>query len=231
MTIKRFIPLFILITLIALAFAFRLDSYFTLDALKANRAALAGFVASHTILAAMAYIAAYIAVVALSLPVGSIMTLTGGLLFGVTLGIPLTVIGATLGAALLFIIAQSALGDVLRERAGPFLAKMSDGFSKDAFSYLLFLRLVPAFPFWVVNLVPALLGMRLAPYVVATALGILPGTSVYVAFGAGLGEIFDKGGEVSLKGVFSPTLIAALVGLGLLALLPMAIKKYRTPAI
>ena len=115
----------------------------------------------------------------------------------------------------------------MKARAGPFLAKMADGFSKDAFNYLLFLRLVPAFPFFAVNLAPALLGMRLTPYIVATAIGILPGTSVFTAFGAGLGEVFDRGGEVSLKSVLSPTLIAALVGMGLLSLLPIAIRRLR----
>jgi uncharacterized membrane protein YdjX (TVP38/TMEM64 family) len=229
MTAKRALPALILIALVALAYAVRIDQYISLDVLKANRATLATLVAEHTVLAAIAYVVAYMGVVALSLPVGSIMTLAGGLLFGVALGIPLVVTGATLGATMLFVIARSAFGDVLRQRAGPFLAKMSDGFSKDAFSYLLFLRLVPAFPFWVVNLVPALLGMRLIPYIAATAIGIVPGTSVFVAFGAGLGDIFDKGGEVSLKGVFSPTLIAALVGLGLLSLLPIIIKRRQTP--
>ena len=160
----------------------------------------------------------YAAVVALSVPGAAIMTLAGGFLFGIVLGASLTVIGATLGATLLFLIARSAAGDFLRQRAGPFLARMSDGFSKDAFNYLLFLRLVPAFPFWAVNLAPALLGMRLAPFVIATALGIIPGTVVYTAFGASLGHVFDAGGQVDLKTVFSPTLIAALIGLGLLAL-------------
>jgi uncharacterized membrane protein YdjX (TVP38/TMEM64 family) len=131
------------------------------------------------------------------------------------------------GATLLFVIARSAFGDLLRQRAGPFLARMAEGFRKDAFSYLLFLRLVPAFPFWAVNLAPALLDMRLAPYVAATALGIIPGTTVYTAFGASLGQVFDAGDDVRLKDVFSPTLIAALVGLGLLSLLPVALRRLR----
>jgi uncharacterized membrane protein YdjX (TVP38/TMEM64 family) len=128
---------------------------------------------------------------------------------------------------LLFLVARSAIGDALRKRAGPFLTRMEEGFRRDAFNYLLFLRLVPAFPFWAVNLAPALLGMRLAPFVAATMIGIIPGTMVYTAFGAGLGQIFDAGAEVNLKDVFSPTLIAALIGLGLLALLPIAVRRLR----
>jgi uncharacterized membrane protein YdjX (TVP38/TMEM64 family) len=104
---------------------------------------------------------------------------------------------------------------------------MADGFSKDAFNYLLFLRLVPAFPFWAVNLAPALLGMRLLPFVAATAIGIVPGTTVYSAFGASLGHVFDAGGEVRLKDVFSAPLIAALVGLGALSLLPILLRRWR----
>ena len=227
MNFKRLAPLLALAALIAAAYIFGLEKYLTLDALRDNRATLSAFVQSHGVAAALGYVIAYASVVALSLPGATIMTLAGVFLFGVPVGAPLTVVGATLGATILFIIARSALGDALRERAGPFLARMADGFRKDAFSYLLFLRLVPAFPFWAVNLAPALLGMRLAPYVTATALGIIPGTTVYTAFGASLGQVFDAGGEVRLQEVFSPTLIAALIGLGLLSLLPIALRRLR----
>lgn len=227
MNLRRVVPLLVLAVLIAAAFAFRLDRYLTLEALKDHRALLLAFVEAHAFAAAIGFVFAYAAVVALSLPGATIMTLAGGFLFGVPLGATLTVIGATAGATLLFVIARSAFGDLLRQRAGPFLARMAEGFRKDAFSYLLFLRLVPAFPFWAVNLAPALLDMRLAPYVAATALGIVPGTTVYTAFGASLGQVFDAGDEVRLKDVFSPTLIAALVGLGLLSLLPIALRRLR----
>ena len=227
MTWKRVLPLAVLVILIGAAFAFRIDRYLTLDALRDNRAALLAFVEANRLLAASGFLLAYAAVVALSVPGATIMTLTGGFLFGIPLGASLTVIGATLGATLLFLITRSAAGDFLRHRAGPFLGRMSEGFSKDAFNYLLFLRLVPAFPFWAVNLAPALLGMRLVPFVVATALGIIPGTAVYTAFGASLGHVFDAGVQADLKAVFSPTLIAALVGLGLLALFPIVLKRFR----
>ncbi len=227
MNIKRLLPVVALVALIVAAFAFHLDRYLTLDFLRQNRAELSAFVAEHGLAAGLGYVVVYAGVVALSLPGAAIMTLAGGFLFGVLVGATLTVIGATLGATLLFLIARSAVGDSLRQRAGPFLARMANGFSKNAFSYLLFLRLVPAFPFWAVNLAPALLGMRLIPFVVATGLGIIPGTIVYSAFGAGLGQIFDTGGEVNLKSVFSPTLIAALVGLGLLSLVPVLLRSLR----
>ncbi|HRW61057.1 MAG TPA: VTT domain-containing protein, partial [Defluviicoccus sp.] len=119
------------------------------------------------------------------------------------------------------------VGDGLRARAGPFVKRMEEGFRRDAFNYLLFLRLVPVFPFWVVNLVPAFLGMRLIPYVIATLIGIIPGGVVYTAFGAGLGDLFDAGAEANLKDVFTPTIILALVGLGVLALVPIAVRRWR----
>lgn len=227
MTLKRLLPLVVLLALITLAVVLRLDRYITLDALRDNRTALLAFVAENRFLAGFVYVLCYAAVVALSIPGAAIMTLAGGFLFGVLIGAALSVVGATIGATVLFLIARSTAGDFLRQRAGPFLARMAEGFRKDAFNYLLFLRLVPVFPFWAVNLAPALLGMRLGPFVLATAIGIIPGTVVYTAFGAGLGNVFDAGGEVDLKTVFSPTLIAALIGLGLLALLPVAVKRFR----
>ncbi|KAB2943121.1 MAG: TVP38/TMEM64 family protein [Hyphomicrobium sp.] len=225
MTLGRVLPLMILIGLIIAAFSLGLGRYLTLDALRENREALLDAVMRYGIWAGIGFVLAYAGVVALSLPGATIMTLAGGFLFGVPLGASLTVVGATLGATALFVIARSAVGDALRQRAGPFLGRMADGFSRNAFNYLLFLRLVPAFPFWAVNLAPALLGMRLVPFVIATAIGIIPGTVVYSAFGASLGNVFDAGGDVHPKDVLSPTLIAALVGLGVLALLPVFFKR------
>ncbi len=225
--LKRWLPLALMVIGVAVAFAAGLDRYLTFDALRDNRATLLDLVERHWLIASLGFVLAYTVVVALSLPGATIMTLAGGFLFGVATGSALTVVGATLGATALFLIARTALGDLLRQKAGPFLARMADGFNKDAFNYLLFLRLVPVFPFWAVNLVPAVLGMRLGPFVLATALGIIPGTVVFAAFGAGLGSVFDSGAEVDLKSVLNPTLIAALVGLGLLALLPVAVKRIR----
>lgn len=225
--LKRWLPLILFAGLIAAAFAFDLDRYLSIEVLRDNREALLALVETHALAAGVGFVVAYAAVVALSLPGSTVMTLAGGFLFGTWLGATLNVLGASAGAALLFFVARSAVGDALRARAGPFLKRMEDGFRRDAFNYLLFLRLVPAFPFWAVNLVPALLGMRAGPFVAATMIGIIPGTIVYTAFGAGLGQIFDAGADVNLKDVFSPTLIAALIGLGFLALLPIVIRRVR----
>ncbi|MBY0226931.1 MAG: VTT domain-containing protein [Hyphomicrobium sp.] len=227
MTVQRVLPIAVLAALVGVAYWLRVDQYLTLDTLRDNRAALLAFVEENKLVAALGFVSAYAAAVAVSLPGAVILTLAGGFLFGVVGGAALTVIGATIGAAALFLIARSAFGDVLRAKAGPFVARMADGFQENAFSYLLFLRLVPAFPFWAVNLAPALLGMRFVPFVTATAIGIIPGTTVYSAFGAGLGQVFDAGGEVNLADIFSPPLVAGLIGLGVLSLLPILLKRWK----
>lgn len=225
--IKRAAPVLVLVAGIALFFWFRLDRYLTFDALRANRMALTDFVAANHLVAALAYMGLYAAVVALSVPGGAVMTLAGGFLFGATRGTLYVVVAATIGATLVFLIARFALGDLMRRKAGPFLLRMEEGFRENALNYLLVLRLVPAFPFWVVNLAPALLGVKLSTYVVATAIGIIPGTFVFATFGAGLGAIFDAGGEVSLSAVLTPQIVAGLVGLAVLALIPVAVKKFK----
>ena len=228
--LKRWLPLVVLVAVIAGSFALGLDEYLNLETLRENRAALKALVEAHAPVGILGFVLVYAVVVAASLPGATVMTLAGGFLFGVWLGSVLNVLGATAGATLLFLIARSAVGDSLRHRAGPFLKRMEKGFRRDAFNYLLFLRLVPVFPFWVVNLVPAFLGMRLTPYVIATLIGIIPGGVVYTAFGAGLGDLFDAGAEANLKDVFTPTMIIALVGLGVLALLPIAVRRWRASA-
>ena len=155
------------------------------------------------------------------------MTITGGFLFGQWLGTTYVIFAATIGATILFLAARTALGDVLHAKAGPFLQKMEAGFQENALSYLLVLRLIPAFPFFIVNLVPAFLGVSLRVYVIATFVGIIPGTFVYATVGAGLGSIFDAGGEFSAGSILTPEIITALIGLAILALLPVAYKKVK----
>lgn len=226
--VRRFLPLMLLLGAIVLAFVFGLDDYLTFQALKTHRAELLAFVAESPWVAPLLYMALYAAVVAMSLPGGAMMTVAGGFLFGAMLSTCWVVIAATVGATILFEIARTSLGDGLRRRAGPWLKRMEAGFQKDAFSYLLVLRLVPAFPFFVVNLVPAFLGVRLRTYVAATFVGIIPGTFVYASVGAGLGGVFESGDAFTLSGVLTPQIIFSLVGLALIAALPILYKKIRS---
>jgi uncharacterized membrane protein YdjX (TVP38/TMEM64 family) len=223
----RLLPVAVLFAGLALFFALDLDSYLSFDVLRQHRGDLTAFVAAHFAAAASIYVVAYIAVVSFSLPGGAVMSLAGGFLFGVVLGSILTVIGATVGSIALFCAAKTAFADVLRARAGPAIRRMRDGFQDNAFSYLLFLRLIPVFPFWLVNLVPALLNVSLPVYVAATFLGIIPGTIVYVSVGNGLGAIFDAGETPDLGMVFEPEILLPLIGLAILSLLPVLYKKWR----
>lgn len=224
---RRFGPAAILLAGLAAFFAFGLDQYLTFDALRENRAMLLAKVGESAILAAAAYMLIYVAVVAFSLPGGAVMTIAGGFLFGHLLGTVYVVIAATLGATILFVAAKTAFGDLLRARAGPFLQRMEAGFRENALNYLLVLRLIPAFPFFIVNLVPAFLGVPIRIYVVATFIGIIPGTFVYALVGAGLGSIFDSGEDFSASSVLTPEIVTALAGLAILALLPVAYKRWR----
>jgi uncharacterized membrane protein YdjX (TVP38/TMEM64 family) len=156
------------------------------------------------------------------------MTIIGGFLFGAVLGTTLTVLAATAGATLLFLAARTALGSALRGKAESWLGRMETGFRRNAFSYLLVLRLVPLFPFFIVNLVPAFLGVGLGTYVAATLIGIVPGTLVFTLAGCGVGSILEAGGEFSIRSVLTPEMIAALCGLALLALAPVVYKRFST---
>jgi uncharacterized membrane protein YdjX (TVP38/TMEM64 family) len=197
--------------------------YLSFAALSENRDWLCSLVKSWGIVAALLYVVVYGLLVALSVPGAAVLTIAGGFLFGTWLGALCAVIGATLGATMIFLAARAGLGG-LAQRAGRFIGKFEAGFRADAFSYLLVLRLVPIFPFWLVNLVPALVGVRLPTYVLATFLGIIPGTFVYASLGKGLGDVVE---EPDLTILFKPSVLVPIVGLALLALIPVGYKRWR----
>ncbi len=225
----RWAPLVGIVVLVAIGFATGAHEYISLSALRDNRDWLETQVSDHALLAGLAFVVLYAVFTAASLPAGTVLTLTGGFLFGAWLGALFTVAGATIGAIGIFLAARTALGDALRTRlesAGGALAVMERGFREDAFFYLLFLRLTPIFPFFVVNLAPAFLGVRLSTYAITTFIGIFPGTLVYCFIGAGLGEALEGSAEPSLEGLVSKEIVFGLVGLGLLALLAVIGKRF-----
>ena len=226
-SVGRLAPIVILVAGLIAFFAFDLDKYVTLAALKENRQALADWVQGAGVLAFLVYMLVYAVVTAFSIPGGAIMTIAGGFLFGPWLGGALTVIGATIGATILFLAARYALADLLRQRAGNAIKKMEDGFRENALSYMLFLRLIPAFPFFLVNLVPAFLGVRVGTYVVGTLIGIIPGSLVYASLGDGFSAVVEQGGDINLGIIFEPRFLLPIVGLGILALLPIVYKKLK----
>src|ERR687891_2391027 len=175
--LRRWLPLLALIALMALVFVMGWHKYLTLKNIGLNYEALKSFIGQNLAAALALYALTYIAAVALSVPCALAMTLTGGMLFGWKIGTPVTLIAATTGATIVFLIVRTSFGTELAAKAGPWLGKLQDGFREHALSYLLFLRLVLAFPFVVVNLAPALLGVPLRTFVLGTFLGIIPGTT------------------------------------------------------
>lgn len=241
-SLGRWLPLIILLGVMALVFAMGWHKYLSFKTVGVNYEALRTFIADNLLVALLSYAVLYIVVVALSLPGGLILTISGGLLFGWKLGAPVTVLAATLGATALFLIAKTSFGEGLADKAGPWLTKLRDGFQENALSYLLFLRLVPAFPFFVVNLAPALLGVPLRTYVLGTFFGIIPGTLAYSVAGAGLGSVVEVQNAtynaclatkseaecpytVDTSALVTPELIAAFVLLGVVALIPVFLNK------
>ncbi len=175
-------------------FVLDVDNYLSFEQLSVHRDALLEWRERHQILAVLSFIAAYVLAVALSLPGAIWLTIVGGFLFGVVAGTLYNVLAATLGACAVFLAARYVVGDALRARAGPGIRKLEAGFRKHALSYLLTLRLVPVVPFWLVNLVPALLGVPFRTFLIGTAIGIIPGSIVYTLVGNGLGAVLDQGG-------------------------------------
>jgi uncharacterized membrane protein YdjX (TVP38/TMEM64 family) len=209
---------------IILFFALGGQKYLNLETLKANRDALIQYTEQHYVSAFIIGFLIYTISTALSLPGGLILSLSMGLVFGRWAGTVLIVLAATLGATLVFLAARYIFADMARKKIGGLAQKINEGFTKDAFNYLLFLRLVPLFPFWLVNLAPAFTNVSLKTYVTATAIGILPGTFVFANLGQNLGRIS------STKELLTPGILGAFVLLGVFALIPVLYKKYKTKA-
>jgi uncharacterized membrane protein YdjX (TVP38/TMEM64 family) len=199
-------------------FALGGQDYLSLEAIKANRDGLLRFTESHYVAALAIAFAVYVAATAFSLPGGLILSLTMGFIFGRWVGTVLVVLAATLGATIVFLAARYIFADAARKRLGAVGEKINAGFTRNAFSYMLFLRLVPVFPFFLVNLAPAFTSIPLSTYVLGTFLGIIPGTFVFVNLGQTLGRID------SLKGLVSAETLGAFALLGVIALVPVAVR-------
>ena len=241
---QRFVGPLVLVGLMLLAFSLGLQNYLSLQSIADNRATLQDFTDRNIFVALAAFMLIYILAVALSFPGASVLTILGGLLFGTLVGGTSVVISATIGAVILFKIVHTSFGDVLVKKAGPLLSRINAGFAEDAFNYLLFLRLVPAFPFWLVNIAPALANVKLRTFTLATALGIIPGTFAFASIGSGLDSLITaqktvhdtcvaaKGAEacpfeLSASSLITKELIFAFVALGFVALIPVVLKKWK----
>lgn len=217
----------IILVLMITAYFMGATDYLSFETIKTHRASVLQLIETHPILMPLFFIALYIVVIALSLPGGAVLTLLGGFFFGLPWSTLYVLLGATIGATLIFLAARTAFGDLLKKKAGPFLSKMEKGFQKNVASYLLFLRFVPLFPFWLVNLAPAFFNVRTSTYIWTTLIGILPGTYVLTQAGSGLGAIFDEGHSFSIENIFNLQVKIALFALALFALIPILVKKLR----
>ena len=226
--IKR-LPI-IVIALVAILGAYFLRDYLSFDALRDNRETLLAFRDNNYVLTVALFILAYVLIVGFSLPGASIATLTGGFLFATFPGALFNITGATIGATAIFMAARWGFGEKLGaklEGSDGVVKKIKDGIDENQWSMLFLIRLVPAVPFFMANLVPSFLEVPLRRFVISTFFGIMPGAIVYTSVGAGLGEVFERGETPNLGIIFEPAILFPILGLCLLAALPIAIKALR----
>lgn len=224
--LMRHLPLIIILG-VAVVGAITLKDYISFDALRDNREALIAFRDANFVMTVLAFLIAYVVIVAFSLPGALVATLTGGFLFGTFGGSALSVTAATVGATVIFLAARYGLGEKLKARMDASqgtVRKIKEGIDENQWSMLFFLRLVPVVPFFVANLVPAFLAVPLHRYVISTFLGIIPGSLVYSSVGAGLGTVFERGESPNLGIIFEPHILLPILGLSLLSVLPVIIK-------
>ena len=226
--LKRFAPLIVIAAALAAFFALGGPQYVSLESLKENRETLSALVQDNFVLAIIGFMALYAGLTAISFPGASLLSIFGGFLFGTMIGGSAITIGATLGATGIFLAARYAIGDALSKKAGPYMQKFEAGLKENEVSYLFILRLIPAFPFFIVNIVPALFDVKLRNYILTTFFGIIPGCFVYASVGAGIGAIFDSGEDVKLSGLMTePKILFPILGLMALAALPIIYKKFK----
>jgi uncharacterized membrane protein YdjX (TVP38/TMEM64 family) len=244
LSLAKVLPLVMIVGAAVLIFAMGWHRELSLEALARHRAALDASIKSHFAVALGTYVGVYILAAALSIPGGLFLTITGGLLFGWLIGGLAASVGASIGATILFLVARSAFGDFVRQKAGPRVQKLAAGFQADALNYLLFLRLVPAFPFWLVNIAAAILGVSFTTFVLATSVGILPATFAFAFVGSGLDSVLDAQEQAykacvaaaradcrldfNLKAAVTPQILLALTFLGVIAILPVLFKRWRS---
>lgn len=227
--ITRLIPILIIVCA-AVAGYFFLKDYLSFDALRENREVLIAFRDANYLLAVFVFIAIYVVVVAFSLPGAAIMTLAGGFLFATFPGVFFVVTGATLGAICIFQAARWGFGERLGaklENSDGVVKTIKDGIDENQWSMLFLIRLIPAVPFFVANLVPSFLEVPLRRFAISTFIGILPGSLVFTSVGAGLSGVFDRGETPNFGIIFEPQILLPMLGLCALAVLPIMINAIR----
>jgi uncharacterized membrane protein YdjX (TVP38/TMEM64 family) len=240
--LRRWLPLILIGVAIVAIFASGIHRYLTLESITMNKGRLEALVDANLVLALLLYLLVYIAIIALSIPGSLLMTITGGLLFPLWIAIPSVVVSATAGATLIFLIARSSLGEALRARSSEGVKRMTEGLKEDAASYMLFLRLVPLFPFALVNLAPAIVGVPLKTFIWTTFVGVMPASTAFSLAANSLDGLLDErkaafsaclaSGKtdcalaIDLSALVSPKLLMAFAALGVVALVPVLAKRF-----
>jgi uncharacterized membrane protein YdjX (TVP38/TMEM64 family) len=241
-TAKRWLPVAVIICLMVVAYGLGAHEQISLQSIAANREELRHFIADNWFLALLIYGLVYAGAVALSIPGATLLTIMGGLLFGWLTGAIAAILAATAGATIIFLAARTSLEEALTRKAGSLVNKIRDGFTRDAFNYLLFLRLTPVFPFWLVNIAAALAQVRLKTFVSATILGIIPAGFAFSFVGSGLDSLIDSqmlaynaclaripatpcSFDLSVSRIITPQILLALAALGVAALIPVLAKR------
>lgn len=225
--IKRWGLFVVLMLLLSVFFYLRLYRYLSFESLKTHREVLLVWTKFHFIPVMLGFMGVYILAVAASVPGAVFLTLAAGFLFGPFFGTIAVVISATIGAFIAFLAVELALRDWMAKKTTKWVKRMEHGFQRNAFSYLLFLRFVPLFPFWVVNIVPALLGIPKRTFFFATLIGIIPGSFVYILVGNGLGHAFDAHETPNLGIIFDPIVFLPLVALAFLSFVPIGYRHFK----
>ena len=224
---KRYGLLIVLVVLVVAALLSGVTDRISLGELRERREELVAFVNANWLASVSIFALLYTVVVALSLPLALVLTLTGGFLFGPVIGALLSVSSATLGSTVAFLACRTAFGDTLARRAGPTVNSLADGFRRDAFSYLFTLRILPIAPLLLINIAAGLARVRVGTFMTASFIGMLPGSFVYSFLGSGLGEVFERGDEPNLRIITEPQIQLTLSGLAILALLPTIVRLVR----
>ena len=225
--VLRFGPAVVLLLVLLVLARSGLLGRLSLDSLRTSRTALLGFVHAHPAESLAAYLAIYCGCVALSLPAALLLTLTGGFLFGPWIGGLAAAVGCTVGATGVFLISRLTVGDAVHASAGPRVRALAEEIRKDAFFYLLTLRLIPVTPFWLANVAAGLIAIPVRTFVAATFIGILPPDIIYAGVGSGLGTLFESGRAFALHALITPRIMLPLAGLAALSVLPILYQRRR----
>ncbi len=224
--VKKLLPLGIIAAALALIFGMGWNEYFALDTLSKYESQLDGFVNDNYVVAILGFVALYAVLVAVFFPGALILTIFGGFLFGAVAGSAAVITGASLGAVINYILARWVMRDLMVQKAGNALKKVETGLQENELSYMFILRLVPAFPFFVVNIVAGVFGVKMRNYLISMA-GIIPGSAVYASIGNGFRQTLAEGGELSIGSTITqPYVLFPMVGLVILALIPVVVKKF-----